>query len=350
MNAPIHTSWSRPSVVLLVAVATLATAFAFQQPAGPARSAQYTARCRNVPACPWPAEPPSSATNLTAVEGPGTNDFHEDLSGAYWNPAQQALWLCRNGGSGGSKIWKLVSSGPSTFQVATVAGQRAEWTGFGDCEAITLATLAEPSTLFTIEEGSNSIQEWDLSLPSAVLRRTWNLSAFVPAYAGGLGLEALTFVPDAALVAGGFVGANGQPRVSTQGMGSLAFVGHQNGGRIYVFDLNRATGAFQFVGAYRTSDPETAELFFDPSLGVLFAWHGDGRNDLEVLELGSTVVGSERQLDRRLTYDFPGTENVEGFALQWSPAGCPGTRGAFVTTDDGGAIALRWFRQFPCGF
>lgn len=32
---------------------------------------------------PWPAETWSAAQNLTAVEGPGANDFHEDLSGAF---------------------------------------------------------------------------------------------------------------------------------------------------------------------------------------------------------------------------------------------------------------------------
>ncbi len=306
--------------------------------------------CAAAPTCPWPAESPAAAANLTAIEGPGVNDFHEDLSGAFWNPFEPCLWLCRNGGAGGSKIWKLVPDGANSFQVASIAGQRAEWTGFGDCEALALATFAEPASVFTIEEGSSSVREWDLSAPAAVLRRTWNLSAFVPVYAGGLGLEALAFVPDAALVAGAFVDGNGAPYTSTQGMGALAFVGHQNGGHVYVFDLNRTSGALVFVGEYATGDPELAELTFDPSLGVLYAWHGGGRNDLEILRLASVGSGPIRTFDRVLTYDYPGAENQEGFAVQWSPGGCAGVRGAFVTTDDGGANALRWFRQFPCGF
>src|SRR5262245_28022256 len=61
--------------------------------------------CASTPACPWPAEPPTSAVNLTSIEGPGTNDFHVDLSGAFWNPYENALWVCRNGGTGGSKVW-----------------------------------------------------------------------------------------------------------------------------------------------------------------------------------------------------------------------------------------------------
>ncbi|MDZ4774177.1 MAG: hypothetical protein SGI72_13690 [Planctomycetota bacterium] len=321
-----------------------------QQHAPPAARGRPLPLCAATPSCPWPAEPTSSAIDLTGIEGAGTNDFHQDMSGAFWNPFAPALWVCRNGGSGGSKIWKLVPNGSHSFQVGTVAGQRAEWSNFGDCEALALGTFAEPNTLFTVEEASNSIQEWDLSSATAILRRSWNLTAHVPTYAHGLGLEALTFVPDTALAASHFVDANGLARTSTMGMGSLAFVGHQNGGRVFVFDLNRVNGAFQFVGQYATGDPEVAELTFDPSLSVLYAWHGDGRNDLEVLRLGSEPAGAIRALRHVLTYDYPGNANDEGFAIQWSPGSCTGQRGAFVITDDAGSNSVRWFRQFPCGF
>jgi len=134
------------------------------------------------------------------------------------------------------------------------------------------------------------------------------------------------------------------------GLGALAFVGHQNGGRVFVFDLNRVNGAFQFVGQYATGDPEVAELTFDPTLSVLYAWHGDGWNDLEVLRLGSRPTGAIRELTHVLTYDYPGSANDEGFAIQWSPGSCVGQRGGFVITDDGGGNSVRWCRQFPCGF
>jgi len=285
--------------------------------------------------------------NLTPIEGPGANDFHEDMSGAFWNPFEPALWVCRNGGTGGSKVWKLAPDGPGSFRVGTVVGRRAEWTGFGDCEAIALASFDEPNAVFTIDESTSSIREWDLSTPTASLQRTWNLGPFVPTYESGLGVEALAFVPDADLTAGGFVGGDGQPRTSAFGTGALAFVGHQNGGHVYVFDLDRANGDFQFVGEYATGDPETAELAFDPSLGVLWAWHGDGRNDLEALALRSQAAGPIRALERLLTYDYPGASNAEGFTVQWAPSGGSGTRGAFVLVDDGGAQSLLWFRQFP---
>lgn len=339
------------SIAALVALSTVVLAVARSQSVGARARAHSIPICSSTPSCPWPAEPPSSAVVLTSIEGPGTNDFHEDLSGAFWNPFEPALWVCRNGGNGGSKVWKLVPNGANSFQVGTVAGQRAEWTNFGDCEALALASFAEPNAVYTVDEETNSIREWDLSAPTAVLRRSWNVGAHLPAYANGLGLEGLTFVPDAALAAGGFVDGQGLARTSAFGLGALAFVGHQNGGRVYAFDLNRTTGAFAFVGEYATSDPEIAELGFDPTLGVLSAWHGDGRNDLELMRLASEPYGSIRRFERVLTYDYPGTGNQEGFAVQWGPGACAnGRRGAFVLTDDGGANALRWFRQFPCGF
>ena len=46
---------------------------------------------------PWPAEPLALARNLTGIEGPEPNEFHDDLSGAAWNPETRTLWLCRNG-------------------------------------------------------------------------------------------------------------------------------------------------------------------------------------------------------------------------------------------------------------
>ena len=53
-------------------------------------------------------------------------------------------------------------------------------------------------------------------------------------------------------------------------MGALAFVAHQDGGRVYVFDLDRgsgsASGSFDYGGAYATGNPETAEVPYAPAL------------------------------------------------------------------------------------
>lgn len=306
--------------------------------------------CSAQPTCPWPAEPPTAALDLTSIEGPGANDFHEDLSGLAWNPFQGALWACRNGPGANSKVWKLERDASGAWRVGTVAGARAEWTGFGDCEALALARWSEPHMVYCLEESGDLVQQWDLSGATPQLRRTWDLTPHVPAYANGLGLEGLAFVDDISLAVGGFVDAAGQPRLSTQGMGSLCFVGHQAGGHVYVFDLAPA-GGFQFVGRYATGGTETAELCFDGGMGVLHVLHGDGVNDIEVVRLSSTADAGGRRLDRVLAWDYPGSGNEEGWAVQWWPNDCVGgRRQAFMATDDGGSRSLRAFQQFPCGF
>lgn len=301
---------------------------------------------------PWPAESWGAAQNLTPVEGAGTNDFHVDLSGAAWNPVTRRLWVCRNGPTGAtSKLWVLREDGAGSFVVDVRSGNRGEWTGFGDFEGVTQADFAE-DVVYAIVEDLELIRAYDVSTyGTAVLQQTWNMAAQLPS-SGGLGAEAIAFVPDGFLAAQGFVDAAGVSRVSANGMGGLVFVGHQNGGRVYVFDLDRSDGSFDFVGAYLTGAAETAELAFDRSNGHLYALHGEGVNRIEVLSFASVPIGGERRLVEVATYLPPtgmasGT-NLEGLTLVSSADGASGDRSLFFTIDDGGATSLVRFRQFPC--
>ncbi len=211
---------------------------------------------------PWPAESGSEAENLTSIEGSAPNDFYEDLSGAFWNTKQHRLWLCRNGGATGSKFWAVVEDDSGSFQVESRAGQRGEWTGFGDLEDITQVDL-DADVLYLLVEGQERVKSYNVSIyGSAVLLRDWNLRPYLPLN-GGEGAEGLTFVPDRFLRAAGFVGGDGALRTSALGMGGLMFVGHQNGGALYVFDLDPNSNSFAFVGEYRTAYDETAALHFD---------------------------------------------------------------------------------------
>jgi hypothetical protein len=139
------------------------------------------------------------------------------------------------------------------------------------------------------------------------------------------------------------------------------FVGHQNGGRIYVFDLSSTSAAFQYVGAYATGGADTSEVTFDRSTNRLFLLHGNDVNTIEVCSLASTQVagGGERKLNQLALYDrptgSPTTANLEGLAIvsnndcTWSNgAGGVGHRTIFETIDGGGAISLIQFTQFPC--
>jgi hypothetical protein len=301
--------------------------------------------------CSWPAESSMAATNLTGIEGPLINDFHRDLSGAVWNPLEQTLWVCRNNGP--SKIWAVVKDGSGGFEIDYQGADRGEWTDFGDLEGLTLADLSEPKTLYLIVEGQEHIKEYDLSTyGAATLVNDWNTSAHLPVN-GGSGAEGITFVPDSFLAQQGFTDPNGDPYLSTQGMGGLMFVAHQNGGNIYVFDLNRSDGSFVFVGEYKSDRNESAGLEFDRSTGLMYIWHGASHNVLEVAGISSTDAGGMRKLDtiKVITGPAPvlfGSSNYEGIALTSNDDCAGGHRGFFLTIDGGGFHSLLLFDDFPC--
>ncbi|HIG11962.1 MAG: hypothetical protein ABGY71_08020 [bacterium] len=297
---------------------------------------------------PWPAETLLSADNLTAIEGPGINDFHTDLSGAVWNPSTRTLWVCDNGVPG--RLWAAREDGLGGYEIAEQAGLRGEWTGFGDIEGVTQADWDEPS-VFVIIEGEEHIKEYDVStFGVAILKNDWNTRPFLPLL-GGKGAEAITFVPDSALVSAEFVNGSGSLYQSAEGMDGLMFVGHQNGGAIFVFDLNRSTGAFVFVGEYTTDRSETAGLEFDRSSGNLYAWHDAGFDILSVLDLSSTALPGTGQRAFTVVEAFmgPSHANHEGIAVVSNVDTSNSTRSFFMTTDDGGTASLLRYADFTHG-
>ncbi len=295
---------------------------------------------------PWPAESETNATNLTPLD----IDFQADLSGAVWNPDTRALWVCRNGTLPDGKLWKLVEDGAGSFRIDDQMGQLAKWTAFGDLEGVTLADPNE-EVVYVIIEGEEHIKEYDVSTYGvAVLNNVWFTQNDLPM--GGTGAEAITFVPDDALTASGFVDANGVPYTSTGGMNGVMMVGHQTGGGIYVFDLDRTTGMYSFVGAYQTGFGETADLAFDRSTGILYVWHGDVYNKLELLDLTSSPVAGQtyRQFTAVQTFDGPNAfANYEGIAVVSSSDCQQGQRSMFMTIDGGGPTSLLWFQEFRPG-
>ena len=298
----------------------------------------------------WPAEAIGSSENLTAIEGPGANDFHSDLSAAVWNPLTRRLWLGRNGPGGtNSKLWAVAEDGNGSFEIASKDGNRGEWTNFGDLEGVTQADFSE-EVVYLMIEGEERIKEYDVSTyGTAILNNNWNTRTFLPRN-GGSGAEGITFVPDSALISAGFVDQNGDLYTSTQGMGGLMFVGHQNGGAIFVFDLNRGTEGFVFVGEYLTGQADTSGLEFDRSTGRLYMYHDKGIDILSVSDMASTPVsGLVRRLNILQSYNGPAPQNNEGIAVFPADECVGGERSFFLTIDDGGDTSLSWYKQFTDG-
>lgn len=288
-------------------------------------------------ASPWPAEPTSQAVKLTGLD-PAFNAVN--MSGAAWNSATRTLWLANNSG----EFWALVEDGAGSFRVATnAAGTKARWSPGGDLESICQADFSQ--TLVYLMDENGWIREYDTSQYGVIQEnRNWDIRAQCPEVGGILGPEALTFVPDEWLRREGFQATNGTPCASSNGMGGLMFVGHQDGGYVHVFDLNRTNNTFAYVGRYKTGEAETAGLEFDRATGKLYIWHNTGSNYLEVAELNSYREGEERRLRPLIEYVGPRTGNLEGFAL--APA--TGTNHwCFLTDDDNSnGEAILWFRQF----
>lgn len=305
--------------------------------------------------CGWPAEGPYVADNLTPIEpefGQFTNDFHVNLSGAVWNPVSRMLWVARNNNP--AKVWAVEQKADGTYGIHYKGGARGEWgdkSEFGDLEALTFVDFADTELLYLLNESAERVEAWDFSGygDKAAAVAEWDLSASLP---GGSGAEGLTFVPDAFLAAQGFTDGDGNPVQSVLGMGGLMFVGHQNGGFVYVFDLDPAGTGFDPLGVFTTSAKETAGLEFDRSTGLLFIWHGGHDLNLEVTRLSSKAVAAGRRLETVKVYDGPGetigSDNLEGFAVVSNGDCVDGKRSAFLTNDGGNLWSLLRYRDFPC--
>ena len=288
---------------------------------------------------PWPAESHANAIRLTDLDS-GLNAAN--WSGAFWNPDTRTLWLaCHNPGS----CWARVAGGSNGFQVATnSAGTKAKWSPGGDLEGL-CQTDSNTNLVYVMDE-SGYIREYDISIYAGINQtHVWDIRA-VCTNTINSGGEGLAFIPDEYLRRQHFCDSNGMPCVSTNGMGGLMFIGYQQDGYLYAFDLNRALNSYGFVGRYQTGRAETADLEFERATGRLFVWHNTGSNYLEVVELGSTLSGSIRRLRPLAEYYGPRTGNLEGFALvPDSPTNAGG--GCMVTDDDNsGGEAVMWYRQF----
>jgi len=299
--------------------------------------------------CPWPAESTNDATNLTSVGGSSlSSEFDSDLSGALWNPVHRTLWLCRNNGP--SAVWAVVEDGAGGYRIDTRGGSSAAWEGFGDAEGVAQADFDDDGTLYVVSESPAAITEYDLSVGGTkTVVNQWILRAEI----AGSGSEGLTFVPDEFLSAQGFVDASGTPYVSAGGMGGLFFVGHQDAGHLYVFDLNRTTEGYVFVGEYQTGADETAGLEFDRSTGQLFIWHDASNDQIEVVRLSSTMTAGGRKMDTIVTYDGPElitfmSDNIEGIAVKPIEDCSAGRRDLFLTIDGGRIWSLFLYSDFPC--
>mgnify|MGYP000913345406 CR=1 FL=1 len=261
----------------------------------------------------WPAASWNAASNITSVMDAAGID---ELSGLHWNPNNNRLYAVQNNGR-----VRVLQYNPT----ANTFAQLGSKTLSGGPEGITQANLSA-NEFYVIDENNYEIQKYthNSSFSTVNQSRHWSLlSAPSPMQdTGNTGPEGICFVPDSYLTAAGFTSSEtGQLYTSTKGAGGLFFVAHQDGGYIWVFDLNpNVNNDFAFVGKYQTNRQESCDLAFDRSTGLLYILHNIDDNYLEVTDMTlAAAPGSAAVFHSVAEYFIPtagdGNENFEGFAL-----------------------------------
>src|SRR5262249_45489245 len=129
--------------------------------------------------------------------------------------------------------------------------------GNPDAEGVTFANLVGDGVYVSTERDNNanaisrnSILRFDTAAAGATLTATheWNLTSDLPVVGANLGIEAITWIPDAFLVSRGFFDesknrAYNPADYAAHGTG-LFFVGVEANGIIYAYALDHSSGGF----------------------------------------------------------------------------------------------------------
>jgi len=313
-------------------------------------------------ASPWPGDAAvQTADNL--------NTFGGNLSGLAYEGSGSAapgiLWGARNGPGA---LFRLVFNGtawvpdPTNGWSAGKALRYPDGTGEPDAEGLTIGGPSSASGMYVSAERNNtangvsrnSILRYDPTGPGTSLNATneWNLIADLPATGANLGLEAVTWVPDAFLVTQGLFDesknhAYNPAEYANHGTG-LFFVGLEANGMVYAFALDHVGGGFTRLATISSGLTGVMDLQLDRDLNDLWAVCDDGCSGR------STVLRINPSTGRfgiAFLFDRPaGMPNLnnEGFAIA-SATECVNNRKPVYWADDSetGGHALR-SGNLPC--
>ena len=248
-------------------------------------------------------------------------DVQETADGAF-------LWAVDNGEG---RFWKLAigAGGTVSFAEGWEEGKRARFSKDAsdpraagpDTEGI---TVAGDGMIYLASERDNGAKGVNFNAvlrvdpeapgPDVVADREWDLTAQLPQVSANLGIEAVEWVPDAAL-AGRLVdastGAGYDPAAYPLHGDGLFFVAVEDGGRVFAFALN-SDGTAQQVAELRPGLPGVMALDWDAVRGGLWAVCDDGCGGASAfLTLNGTAEPGVEHFARPA--ELPDTNN-EGFA------------------------------------
>ena len=243
-------------------------------------------------------------------------------------------------------------------------------TGTPDSEGVTRAELDSPAIYVSTERNGDvgtvsrmSVLRFDTSAAGASLSATneWNLTPDLPVSDPNLGLEAITWIPDAFLVGAGFVDeSTGQlydpSRYANHGTG-IFFVGLEPNGSIYGYALDNVAGAYHRVAAtFPGGQASIMNLSFDRDVGYLWGyWRITPCREprLGVRDRRGRDVADPRTLPccaacSTTPSTLPNANN-EGIGIA-PESECANGRKAFYWADDGATGGNSIFRDsIPCG-
>lgn len=310
----------------------------------------------------WPG-----AADVRVLDAEDT--FTGDLSGLDWEPSGSAepgtLWAVQNGDG---LLYRLTADAAGEWAPTATGGWAAGKTlrypggsGTVDAEGVTVAGDDSSGGIYVSSERDNSassisrpaVLRYDVSGSGAELVAThdWNLAADFPGLGANAGLEGITWVPDAALLEGGFVDAvtgSAYDPVDYPGHGGgLFFVGVEGTASVYAYALN-ADGSFARIATIATTFPLVADVQYDADRGGLWVVCDeacDGRIAFYELDPATGAFAATRVFARPA-----GMANVanEGFAVADDAVCENGAKPTFYADDaDTDGFSLR-SGTLPC--
>jgi hypothetical protein len=305
-------------------------------------------------------------TDDAVVEVDGMDAFGMDVSGLTYQPSGAGpgvLWASMNRAP--TKAYRLEKSGATWARAASNGWSNGkdllapDGVGVPDAEGATKAEWTDDviyigsESHLNVAGSRNAVLSYDVSGAAASLTATreWNLTSMLPATGKNQGVEAVTWIPDTALVAAGFVdeatdAAYAPNDYASHGTG-IFVVGLERQSKLYFFALGSG-GEISLVGSAETNLAGVMGLEYDRDVGYLWAYcDNDCENRAVIL-----TVNDEGSFEKRAELMRPASMpniNNEGIAIA-PESDCVGGKKPFFWVEDGitNGHVLR-AGTIPCG-
>jgi hypothetical protein len=269
--------------------------------------------------------------NVTTADA--ADDLGGDLSDLFIEPG--VMWTVNN--YRGALV-KLVPDGSRWTDVSTRILRYPGGGGHPDSEGVTRAELSS-SAIYVAAERNNSasstsrlsVLRYDTAASGSELIATheWNLTSYLPATSANAGLEAIRWIPDSLLVAGGFhdaaAGRAYDPADYPDHGTGLFLVGVEGTGAVHVFALDHDDGSRHLLATFASGLPHVMAIEVDRATGTVWV-HCDSacgnRTHVARLVNGRFTIVAEPEPPASMPAD---TDN-EGIAVEPASACVSGKR------------------------